>query len=404
MSDDNVDVDRLFGLVEPCDDADESSASSFSSIFDSSNSLASNVDTSPSPVPPEQTTSSESPTTDPLDALLEQTKAYHRKRRRAEEIDTGAVHTLAPQRAYMSSAVLISTKRQPSLTSIKPKPDKSATQPSIAFPSLPPPPAPPAAVSSSHSSPRLLSDEQLLKVLTPTAYYSRTGVQDFDQVLSCNQVSAYVDLTAVAQSSDYIRVPSFALGDGGVHGPHISDHSVHKSRHDGYWEERLRKLSAQQPREEYYSGLRSFACDTPDSTAPSTAASPSYPQLFAGCRMYIDGRTEGASELSAHSLTALIRLHGGSTSPLLSRTHTTHVLATNLTLSKHMRELKQTAGMGRGRGRVQVVKPEWVRECIRQGKLLDEWPWRVVKDAQQRQLPWLAASGDESEGKIPADE
>ena len=228
---------------------------------------------------------------------------------------------------------------------------------------------------------------------------------------SSSQVSAYSDLTAVAEQStaDYIQVPSFALGDGGVHGPHTSDHSVHKSRHDGYWEERLRKLEAQQPREQYYYNLPAFTATTNSATdtyslsttniatPPSASASapPAYPPIFAGCSFYIDGRTEGASHLSAQSLTALIRLHGGRTSPLLSRTHTTHILATNLTLSKHVKELRQTAGMGRGRGSVIVVKPEWVRECIRCGRWLDEWPWRVVKDSMQRELSWSMASGDD---------
>ena len=215
-------------------------------------------------------------------------------------------------------------------------------------------------------------------------------------------MAAYVDLTAVAESADYVRVPSFALGDGGVHGPNISDHSIHKARHEGYWEERLRRLAQQQPSPDIYGNLPTFAADphNPTSTAAiaaapsSSAASSPHPAIFAGCSMYIDGRTEGASELSAHSLTALIRLHGGHTSPLMSRIHTTHVIATNLTLSKHSKEMRQTAGMGRARGRMRVVRPEWVRECIRQGKLLDDWQFRVVKDVQQRELPWTTVDGD----------
>ena len=419
--DDNADVDRLFGLVEPADD--ETSASSFTSTSTSSSSLAasSNIESLPSKASQEEVELAGAAASDPFDAHLEQTKAYNRKRRRAEAIDTSSPHTYVPRQYICApSAVLIRTStRMHPLFAAKPQktttPQQTTTlftRSSSAFPHSPaPPPAPPPSVSCSSSSPRLLSDDQMLKVLTPAPYYSRTGVQDFDQILSTDKthVSAYVDLADMAESADYIRVPSFSLGDGGVHGPHISDHSVHKSRHDGYWEERLRKLSAQHPRQEYYNSLPTYSHNSPDSSTTSnghvssSASSASHPPIFAGCLMYIDGRTEGASELSAHSLTALIRLHGGSTSPLMSRTHTTHVIATNLTLSKHRKEMKQTVGMGKGRGRVQVVKPEWVRECIRQGKLLDERQWRVVKDVQQRELPWTTAAAEEGDNS-PAGE
>ena len=394
---DNADVDRLFGLVDASDD--EVSASSFSSVLSTSTAY-SNVDPSPARGSCEQETPPTVVTVDPLDVHLEQTRAYHRKRRR-EAIDTAVGEScVARQRMLTPPAVLISTvKHVHPLFAIKQQPVRSTTRLPSATPP-PPPSPPPIAAGSSSSPPRLLNEAQLHYVLNPAPYYSRQGVQDFDQVMSTNHVAAYVDLTAVAESADYIRVPSFSLGDGGVHGPHISDHSVHKSRHDGYWEERLRKLEAQHPREQYYNSLPTFTADsstTPTTHASSTAASASHPPIFAGCLMYINGRTEGASELSAHSLSALIRLHGGRTSPLMSRTHTTHVIAINLTLSKHRKEMAQTAGMGKSRGRVQVVKPEWVRECIRQGKLLNEVQWRVVKDVQQRELPWTAAGSDESE-------
>ena len=387
--DDNTDVDRLFGLVDAYDD--EASASSFASTL-SSSTASSNSQSSPS-----------QQLRDPLDVHLEQTKTYNRKRRRVEAVDTAEVHSHAPRpNASSPPSIFIRASTRPHpLFSVKPTSAAAITR-SLST-SDPPPPTPPAvAVTSSSCPPPLLTEAHLHYVLNPPPFYSRQGVQDFDQVMSTDKthVSAYVDLAAVAESDDYIRVPSFSLGDGGVHGPHISDHSVHKSRHDGYWEERLRKLSAQQPREEYYNSLSTFTADSSSAAAThgsSSTASCSHPPIFAGCLMYIDGRTEGASELSAHSLTALIRLHGGRTSPLMSRTHTTHVLATNLTLSKHRKEMKQAVGMGRGRGRVQVVRPEWVRESIREGRRLDERQWRVVKDVQQRELAWTIAGDEDSD-------
>ena len=412
VDDGNADVDRLFGLVDPSDD--DVSASSFSSAASSSSSSStSSGSTEQQHEPPPSTALA-----DPLDAHLEQTKSYHRKRRREEAVNTAPTQ---PRPRYLGpSTVFLNTSSSAQLHPLftaKPRQTATLISRTLSSSSSPVPSLPPTTTSSSPPPNRLLSDEQLEAALAPTPYYSRQGVQDFDQVMSANrsQVSAYVDLTAVAQSADYVQVPSFALGDGGVHGPHISDHSVHKSRHDGYWEERLRKLEAQQPREQYYANLLAFTphpTPTPDPHTTTTNTTPSptpstYPPIFAGCLMYIDGRTEGASHLSAHSLSALIRLHGGRTSPLLSRTHTTHVIATNLTLSKHAKEMRQAVGLGKGRGSVVVVRPEWVRECIRRGKMLDEWPWRVVKDGKQRELTWSAAgieeAGEEG-GEIPAGE
>ena len=398
--DDNADVDRLFGLASSASD-DDTSASSFPSTLSSS------------PTPGSKHAEHQletSPPADHFDVHLEQTKAYNRKRRREEVADTSAAQAIATRERASQPPQASSPHMHPFFTS-KPAQSNDALVGSLSS-SLVPSPPPLPTFTPAPSSKRLLSDEQMLKVLTPTPYYTRHGVQDYDQVMSADrtQVSAYEDLTKIAESDDYIRVPSFALGDGGVHGPQISDHSMHKSRHDGYWEERLRKLDAQQPVAAYYSNLSAFATD-PSADRPSACTSTTgstsdavYPPIFAGCLMYIDGRTEGASQLSAHSLAALIRLHGGHTSPLVSRTHTTHIIATNLTLSKHMKEMRQTLGMARGRGKVVVVKPEWVRECIRQGKLLEERHWRVVKDLKQRELSWTAAGDDEADSKTPAEE
>ncbi|ORY78482.1 hypothetical protein BCR35DRAFT_291934 [Leucosporidium creatinivorum] len=83
-------------------------------------------------------------------------------------------------------------------------------------------------------------------------------------------------------------------------------------------------------------------------------------QLFRGVRVHINGHTT----TSGHTLRSLIRLltlHGATYIPFIDRKSlVTHIIASNLTPSKR-NEFKE----------YKVVKPEWIVESVKEGRLLD---------------------------------
>ena len=281
-------------------------------------------------------------------------------------------------------------------------PQSSADDSASVSPSSSHSPASSSSSSPSPSSPPVLSPAQLEKVLTPTPYWSLPQQMDFDQIVDGTARSVTVhprrrlaSLAASAAdspspSSEYVAIPRFALHDDGQHGVSISDHSVRKVRRDGYWEQRLRKLQEQQPNAALFSALHTYAAAA---LSPGQSPPSSPPPLFSGCTFYVDGRTEGSGVLSSHALTAIVRLHGGACSPLMTRTGTTHILACNLTLSKNSIEWEARWGTRGPRGRrlLEVVHPSWVTDSVRSGKRLPERDYRLIKDRTQSSLSFIAA-------------
>ena len=384
VSADESDVDRLFGLspeVVKADDTDDTST------------------------PPQRT-----------------------KRRRREKAvaalddasaspSTSPIHPffLSPPNRADSRATAASRSSLPSPTTPSSSPSPS-TSPLSSHSS--------SSSSSSSSPPPVLSDEQVERLLAPSPYWLLTRAQDFAQVMNGSSVTLHAPQRKSSASiptshcspdpmpspcststagESFVVIPRFALHDEGQHGPCISDHSVHKQRYDGYWEERLRKLAEQKPNADVYGNLPSYSPQpllppphpssrsTPQSALPPHPTSPALsPALFSGVCVYIDGRTGGSGVLSAYSLTALIRLHGGECSPVMSRTGTTHILACNLTLSKHRTEWEQRWGKRglHGRRLMEVVRPEWIVDSIRAGRRLPESTYRLLHDRSQPVLPF----------------
>ncbi|XP_074156493.1 DNA repair protein REV1 isoform X2 [Sminthopsis crassicaudata] len=112
----------------------------------------------------------------------------------------------------------------------------------------------------------------------------------------------------------------------------------------GYMAAKVQKLEEQ---------FRSDAALQKDGT-PST--------IFSGVAIYVNGYTDP----SAEELRKLMMLHGGQYHVYYSRSKTTHIIATNLTNAK-IRELKGE----------KVIRPEWIVESIKAGRLLSYIPYQL---------------------------
>ncbi|KAM6341643.1 DNA repair protein REV1 isoform 4-T4 [Podargus strigoides] len=84
--------------------------------------------------------------------------------------------------------------------------------------------------------------------------------------------------------------------------------------------------------------------------------------IFSGVAIYVNGFTEP----SADELRRLMMLHGGQYHVYYSRSKTTHIIATNLPNAK-IKELKGE----------KVVRPEWIVESIKAGRLLSHIPYQL---------------------------
>ncbi|XP_019379528.1 PREDICTED: DNA repair protein REV1 isoform X2 [Gavialis gangeticus] len=84
--------------------------------------------------------------------------------------------------------------------------------------------------------------------------------------------------------------------------------------------------------------------------------------IFSGVAIYVNGFTEP----SADELRRLMMLHGGQYHVYYSRSKTTHIIATNLPNAK-IKELKGE----------KVVRPEWIIESIKAGRLLSHVPYQL---------------------------
>ncbi|XP_038617712.1 DNA repair protein REV1 isoform X2 [Tachyglossus aculeatus] len=84
--------------------------------------------------------------------------------------------------------------------------------------------------------------------------------------------------------------------------------------------------------------------------------------IFSGVSIYVNGYTDP----SADELRKLMMLHGGQYHVYYSRSKTTHIIATNLPNTK-IKELKGE----------KVVRPEWIVESIKAGRLLPSIPYQL---------------------------
>ncbi|OXB58909.1 hypothetical protein ASZ78_007695 [Callipepla squamata] len=84
--------------------------------------------------------------------------------------------------------------------------------------------------------------------------------------------------------------------------------------------------------------------------------------IFSGVAIYVNGFTDP----SADELRRLMMLHGGQYHVYYSRSKTTHIIATNLPNAK-IKELKGE----------KVVRPEWIVESIKAGRLLSHIPYQL---------------------------
>ncbi|XP_054829870.1 DNA repair protein REV1 isoform X2 [Eublepharis macularius] len=86
--------------------------------------------------------------------------------------------------------------------------------------------------------------------------------------------------------------------------------------------------------------------------------------IFSGVAIYVNGFTDP----SADELRRLMMLHGGQYHVYYSRSKTTHIIATNLPNAK-IKELKGE----------KVVRPEWIVESIKAGRLLSHIPYQLYR-------------------------
>ncbi|XP_058523504.1 DNA repair protein REV1 isoform X3 [Ochotona princeps] len=84
--------------------------------------------------------------------------------------------------------------------------------------------------------------------------------------------------------------------------------------------------------------------------------------IFSGVAIYVNGYTDP----SAEELRNLMMLHGGQYHVYYSRSKTTHIIATNLPNAK-IKELKGE----------KVIRPEWIVESIKAGRLLSCLPYQL---------------------------
>ncbi|KAM6439577.1 DNA repair protein REV1 [Rhynochetos jubatus] len=92
--------------------------------------------------------------------------------------------------------------------------------------------------------------------------------------------------------------------------------------------------------------------------------------IFSGVAIYVNGFTDP----SADELRRLMMLHGGQYHVYYSRSKTTHIIATNLPNAK-IKELKGE----------KVVRPEWIMESIKAGRLLSHIPYQLYSKQSSAQ-------------------
>ncbi|XP_025724786.1 DNA repair protein REV1 [Callorhinus ursinus] len=111
--------------------------------------------------------------------------------------------------------------------------------------------------------------------------------------------------------------------------------------------------------------------------------------IFSGVAIYVNGYTDP----SAEELRKLMMLHGGQYHVYYSRSKTTHIIATNLPNAK-IKELKGE----------KVIRPEWIVESIKAGRLLSCIPYQLYskQSNMQKGLNFNPACKAEEPGPGPS--
>ncbi|KAJ2078691.1 deoxycytidyl transferase [Coemansia sp. RSA 988] len=94
-----------------------------------------------------------------------------------------------------------------------------------------------------------------------------------------------------------------------------------------------------------------------------TARTPAHRQIFAGAVFHINGYTQP----SHYELKKLLLERGGQFLHYISKSQVTHIIASNLSRSKE-KEFRN----------YQVVRPEWIVECVRADRLLSWHSYRLI--------------------------
>ncbi|XP_008575046.1 PREDICTED: DNA repair protein REV1 [Galeopterus variegatus] len=111
--------------------------------------------------------------------------------------------------------------------------------------------------------------------------------------------------------------------------------------------------------------------------------------IFSGVAIYVNGYTDP----SAEELRKLMMLHGGQYHVYYSRSKTTHIIATNLPNAK-IKELKGE----------KVIRPEWIVESIKAGRLLSYIPYQLYtkQSSVQKSLNFNPVCKPEEPGPGPS--
>ncbi|XP_063314880.1 DNA repair protein REV1 [Pelobates fuscus] len=108
--------------------------------------------------------------------------------------------------------------------------------------------------------------------------------------------------------------------------------------------------------------------------------------IFNGVAIYVNGYTDPTADQLRH----LMMLHGGQYHVYYSRSKTTHIIATNLPNSK-IKELKDE----------KVVRPEWITESIKAGRLLSYVPYQLYTKQSNVQKSLNFTSKCRSDDQLP---
>ncbi|KAM4796714.1 DNA repair protein REV1 isoform 2-T2 [Rhinophrynus dorsalis] len=108
--------------------------------------------------------------------------------------------------------------------------------------------------------------------------------------------------------------------------------------------------------------------------------------IFNGVSIYVNGYTDPTADQLRH----LMMLHGGQYQVYYSRSKTTHIIATNLPYNK-IKDLKDE----------KVVRPEWITESIKAGRLLSYIPYQLYTRQSSVQKGLNFTSMCKSEDPLP---
>ncbi|TPX59603.1 hypothetical protein PhCBS80983_g02336 [Powellomyces hirtus] len=96
-------------------------------------------------------------------------------------------------------------------------------------------------------------------------------------------------------------------------------------------------------------------------------------RIFQGVRVYVNGYV-GTDD---HDFRQLVMKHGGDISTNLKLRSVTHMICTSLSGIKTDKFL-------RGSANVKIVRPDWIMDCVEQGKRVPEGPYKVILDEARR--------------------